>query len=70
MKIIGIITLLLVIIGGVNWGLIGIFDFNFVDAIFGEASMASRIVYVLVGISALYQLVFGVLITKTDRSTK
>ena len=51
------ITLLLLIIGGLNWGLVGLFDFDLVAAIFGEMSVISRIVYVLVGISALAQIV-------------
>lgn len=46
----------LVIIGGINWGLIGAFNFNLVEAIFGADSVATRIVYVLVGISALIAL--------------
>ena len=51
------ITLLLLIIGGLNWGLVGLFDFDLVAAIFGEMSVISRAVYVLVGASALWQLV-------------
>ena len=47
------VTLLLLIVGGLNWGLVGLFDFDLVAAIFGEMSVISRIVYVLVGISAL-----------------
>lgn len=46
----------LVIIGGLNWGLIGLFEFNLVDAIFGEESTLSRIIYTLVGLSAVYLL--------------
>jgi hypothetical protein len=49
-------ALALVIIGGLNWGLVGAFDFNLVDAIFGEDSALSRIIYVLVGLSAVYLL--------------
>lgn len=48
------IVLVLVIIGGLNWGLVGLFDFNVVDAIFGALSLLSRIIYVLVGLSAIY----------------
>ena len=44
----------LTIIGGLNWGLVGAFDFNLVSAIFGEQTILSRIVYILVGLSALY----------------
>jgi uncharacterized membrane protein YuzA (DUF378 family) len=55
-RAIKLVTLLLVIIGGLNWGLVGLFDFNLVAAIFGEMSPLSRIVYVLVGASALWQI--------------
>ena len=51
------ITLLLLIVGGLNWGLVGLFDFDLVAALFGEMSLISRAVYVLVGASALWQLV-------------
>ena len=57
MKFINILTLILVIVGGLNWGLVGLFDFNLVAAIFGAGSGLSRIVYVLVGLSALWQLI-------------
>lgn len=48
------LALVLIIVGGVNWGLVGFFGFNLVDAIFGEMSVLSRIVYGLVGLSAVY----------------
>ncbi|HEY0628934.1 MAG TPA: DUF378 domain-containing protein [Sphingomicrobium sp.] len=51
------ITLLLLIVGGLNWGLVGLFGFDMVAAIFGEMSLLSRIVYGLVGVSALWQLI-------------
>lgn len=54
MKIIDTIALILIIIGAINWGLIGIFNFNLVDAIFGTMSALSRIIYTLVGISGLW----------------
>jgi uncharacterized membrane protein YuzA (DUF378 family) len=57
MKTINIVTLLLVIVGGLNWGLVGLFNFDLVATIFGAGSMLSRIVYILVGVSALWQLV-------------
>lgn len=43
----------LTIIGGINWGLVGFFDYNLVDAIFGEGSTLARVVYCVVGVSAL-----------------
>jgi len=62
MRAINVITLVLLIVGGLNWGLVGLFGFDLVAALFGEMSPLSRIVYVLVGISAVWQLLvlFGV----------
>lgn len=54
MKIIDKIALVLIIIGAINWGLIGFFKFDLVATIFGEMSVLSRIVYALVGISGLW----------------
>ena len=54
MKIIDKIALILIIIGAINWGLIGVFSFDLVAAIFGNMSIMSRIVYSLVGISGLW----------------
>lgn len=48
------IAYVLTIIGGINWGLVGLFKFNLVDKIFGTESALSRIIYVLVGLSAVY----------------
>ena len=57
MRVINIITLILLIVGGLNWGLVGLADFDLVAAIFGDMSPISRVVYVLVGISALWQII-------------
>ncbi|MBQ9659498.1 MAG: DUF378 domain-containing protein [Clostridia bacterium] len=54
MKIIDKIALVLIIIGAVNWGLIGLFKFDLVATLFGQMSVLSRIVYTLVGISGLW----------------
>lgn len=48
------VALVLVVVGGLNWGLVGLFGFDLVATIFGEMSMLSRIVYVLVGVCAAY----------------
>ncbi len=56
MKTLNISTLVLVIVGGLNWGLVGLFDFDLVAAIFGPASMLARLVYTVVGLSAAWQL--------------
>jgi uncharacterized membrane protein YuzA (DUF378 family) len=50
-------AVVLVIIGGLNWGLVGFFDWNLVDAIFGEGSALSRIIYAIVGLAALYMII-------------
>ncbi len=50
------ICLVLTIIGAIVWGLIGIFDFNLVDTIFGTGSMLSRVIYSLVGIAGLINI--------------
>ncbi|QQR39408.1 DUF378 domain-containing protein [Devosia rhizoryzae] len=58
MKALNLVTLLLIIIGGINWLLVGAFQFDLVAAIFGGQDGAlARIVYVLVGLSAIYQLI-------------
>ncbi|HET7817558.1 MAG TPA: DUF378 domain-containing protein [Sphingomicrobium sp.] len=56
MRILNTITLLLLIVGGLNWGLVGLLGFDLVAALFGEMSALSRIVYVFVGASALWQV--------------
>ncbi len=56
MRIIQKIALVLVIIGAINWGLIGLFDFNLVDTLFGVDSIISKIVYILVGISGIIDI--------------
>ncbi len=58
MKFLNIATLLLVIVGALNWGLVGLFQFDLVAALFGGQQAAlARIVYVLVGLAGLYQFV-------------
>lgn len=56
MRLLDYTALTVAIIGAVNWGLIGFFQFNLVDFIFGEMSWLSRIIYALVGICGLYLL--------------
>jgi len=48
------IALILIIVGGLNWGLVGAFKFDLVAAILGEMSLLAKIVYILVGLSAIY----------------
>ena len=54
MKIIDKIALVLIIIGAINWGLIGFFEFDLVKTLFGDMTVLSRIIYGLVGISGLW----------------
>lgn len=56
------IALVFTIIGAINWGLIGIFDFNLVSSIFGDGSALSRIIYAIVGICGLINI--GLLFTE------
>ncbi len=49
-----IVALVLLVVGGLNWGLVGIADTNLVDMIFGVGSMLSRLIYIVVGVAALY----------------
>jgi uncharacterized membrane protein YuzA (DUF378 family) len=56
MKTLNMIALTLLIIGGINWGLVGLFDFDLVAALFGSDTALANIVYVLVGVAAIYSL--------------
>jgi uncharacterized protein len=56
-KSVNLVTLLLVIVGGLNWGLVGLFGLDLVAALLGDASNLSRLVYGLVGASALWQVI-------------
>lgn len=55
MKSIDVLAAILLVVGGLNWGLVGFFNFDLVAAIFGDMSAISRVVYILVGLSGLYQ---------------
>jgi len=57
MRALDAIVAVLLIVGGLNWGLVGIFNFDLVAAIFGAGSALSRIVYTIVGLCAVYWLV-------------
>lgn len=50
------VALIFIIIGAINWGLIGLFDFNLVETLFGADNVMTRIVYVLVGISGIIDI--------------
>jgi uncharacterized membrane protein YuzA (DUF378 family) len=55
MKSADVVAAVLLVIGGLNWGLVGAAEFDLVASLFGELSPASRVVYLLVGLAALYQ---------------
>lgn len=56
-KFLKVTSYVLVLIGALNWGLVGLFNFNLVAAIFGEMTALSRLVYVLVGLSAIISVI-------------
>ncbi len=58
MKVFNSIILTLVIIGALNWLLVGLFSFNLVDYIFGSLSVITRIIYIIVGICGLFSIAF------------
>lgn len=58
MKILNWIAFILVVIGGLNWGLVGIMDYNLITAIFGAGTL-TNVIYDLVGLSAIYMLIYG-----------
>ncbi len=53
MKILTTLALVLIVVGGLNWGLVGFFNFDLIAAIFGEMAIVSRVIYAIVGLSAL-----------------
>lgn len=58
MRALDVTALLLVVIGAINWGLIGFFQFDLVSALFGEMSALTRIIFAIVGIAGLYAISF------------
>lgn len=66
MKVLNCICLTIAIIGAINWGIIGLFDFNVVSGIFGDGSILTRIIYTLVGLSGLYLIGFYGLVCSDD----
>lgn len=56
MQLLKKIALFLIIVGAINWGLIGLFDFNLVETLFGIESILTKIVYILVGISGIISI--------------
>lgn len=58
MKLLNCLALTVTIIGAINWGLIGFFNFNLVGWIFGDMTLLSKLIYMLVGVSGLYLITF------------
>ena len=56
MKVVKWLAIVLIIVGAINWGLVGAFHFNAVAAIFGVEGLVTRIIYILVGVSGLYKI--------------
>ena len=66
MKTLNLIALTLTIIGAINWGLIGLFNFNLVSFLFGDMTLLSRIIYSLVGLAGLYLITFYGLLSEKE----
>jgi len=58
MKIVNCLALTLVIVGALNWLLVGLFEFNLVDFLFGSLSLLTRLIYILVGIAGIWSIAF------------
>ncbi|NSW73258.1 DUF378 domain-containing protein [bacterium] len=57
MRTLDVIVAVLLVVGGLNWGLVGLFDFDLVATLFGTIPVIQKTVYVLVGLSAIYQII-------------
>lgn len=62
-------AMVILIVGGINWGLVGLMNFDLVAALFGEMTGAARIVYALVGLSALYAVYLLTKLAGEQRTT-
>jgi uncharacterized membrane protein YuzA (DUF378 family) len=58
------VALVLVVVGGLNWGLVGVLDLDLVATLFGDMSTISRVVYALVGLSAIYMAATSMKLSK------
>lgn len=64
------VATLLLVVGGINWGLIGAFNIDLVSFLFGEMTTLSRVVYTLVGLSAVYAVINALFVTSTATSDR
>ena len=55
--LIDVVVAILLLVGGLNWGLMGLFDMNVIASIFGMMSMLTRVIYVAIGLAAAYRVV-------------
>lgn len=69
MNVIDWISMVLVIVGAANWGLVGLFRFNLVNALFGGIPALESAVYVIVGLAGLYLIYTGVKLTTSETRT-
>lgn len=60
-----VVALVLLVVGGLNWALVGLFQFDLVATVFGQMSIVTRAVYVIVGLAALYALSMFPRLTRT-----
>jgi hypothetical protein len=64
LSIIDWIVILLVFLGGINWGLVGVLNFNLIEFIFSQAPIIARIIYILVALAAIYLLFISLTLVK------
>ena len=57
MKSLDVVVAVLLVVGGLNWGLVGLLHFNLVATLLGDATIMSRLIYMVVGLCALYQVI-------------
>ncbi|HTH71914.1 MAG TPA: DUF378 domain-containing protein [Candidatus Pristimantibacillus sp.] len=67
MSFLDILAYLLVIVGGINWGLVGFFNYNLVTRIFGESTSVTRIIYAAIGLAAIYLLYSFMRVNRPDK---
>jgi len=67
MSFLDILAYLLVIVGGINWGLVGFFNYNLVTRIFGESTPVTRIIYAAIGLAAIYLLYSFMRVNRPDK---
>ncbi|HLB52135.1 MAG TPA: DUF378 domain-containing protein [Chlamydiales bacterium] len=56
-RVLDLIAVIILIIGGLNWGLIGLFEWNFIGSVFGYVTTFSRTLYTIIGIAAIYKII-------------